>query len=139
MPRQCQVSAFSFHSPKYLSPSQRHGSGKLVAKPISRQFSKHQRLTVSVGTRLVFAVSLDKGSSITYRRDFLVSDLLDSVADFIIGAQFMLEQWSVLFGKMKKMIADGSRTRTRLLVRPSSSQSCLSSSRRPHNPYARRN
>lgn len=45
------------------------------------------------------------GSSVTYRRDFLVSDQLDTKVDFIIGAKFMLEQWSVLFGKMKKMIA----------------------------------
>jgi hypothetical protein len=42
---------------------------------------------------------------VTYRRDFLVSDQLDSVVGFIIGAEFMLEQWSVLFGKMKKIIA----------------------------------
>ena len=41
----------------------------------------------------------------TYRRDFLVSDQIDGVVEFIIGAEFMLKQWSVLFGKMKRMIA----------------------------------
>ena len=48
-----------------------------------------------------------KGSTVTYRRDFLVCDQLDASTDFLIGAKFMLEQWSVLFsfGKMKRMIA----------------------------------
>jgi hypothetical protein len=45
------------------------------------------------------------GSNITYRRDFLVSDTFDTVADFIIGAKFMAEQWPVLFKKMTKRIA----------------------------------
>lgn len=46
-----------------------------------------------------------KGSTHTFRRHFLVSDELDTFGDFIIGAKFMLEQWSLLFGKMKKWIA----------------------------------
>ena len=48
-----------------------------------------------------------KGSTVTHRRDFLVCDQLDAFTDFLIGAKFILEQWSVLFdfGKMKRMIA----------------------------------
>jgi len=45
------------------------------------------------------------GSNVTYRREFLVSDQLDPVADFIISAKFLMEQWSILLRKMKKMIA----------------------------------
>lgn len=45
------------------------------------------------------------GSNLTYRRDLLAAQLLDTAADLIIGANFILEQQSVLFGKIEKMSA----------------------------------
>jgi hypothetical protein len=70
--------------------------------PLTQSLSGHPITFNGIIRNMVFSPA---GSSVTYRRDFLVSDQLDTVADFIIGAKFMLEQWSVLFGKMKKMIA----------------------------------
>jgi len=45
------------------------------------------------------------GSNVTYWGDFLVSDQLDAIANFIISAKFILEQWPMLCGKTKKIIA----------------------------------
>ena len=70
--------------------------------PLTQSLSGHPIAFNGIIRNMVFSPT---GSNVTYRRDFLVSEQLDSVADFIIGAKFMLEQWSVLFGKMRKMIA----------------------------------
>jgi hypothetical protein len=72
--------------------------------PPSWSISGHAMTFTGIIRNMVFN---PKGSTVTYRRDFLVCDQLDAFTDFLIGAKFMLEQWSVLFnfGKMKRMIA----------------------------------
>lgn len=70
--------------------------------PLTQSLSGHPITINGIIRNMIFS---PMGSNVTYRRDFLVSDQLDTVANFIIGAKFMLEQWSVLFGRMKKMIA----------------------------------
>lgn len=72
--------------------------------PTSMSVSGHPMHFTGIIRNLVFN---PKGSTVTYRRDFLVCDQLDAFADFLIGAKFMIKEWAVLFGfgKMKKMIA----------------------------------
>jgi hypothetical protein len=70
--------------------------------PSTQSLSGHPITFIEIIRNMVLSPT---GSSITYRRDFLVSETLDTVSDFMIRTKFMLEQWSVLFGKMKMMIA----------------------------------
>jgi hypothetical protein len=72
--------------------------------PPSMSISGHAMKFTGIIRNMVFN---PKGSTVTYRRDFLVYDQLDAFTDFLIGAKFMLEQWSILFsfGKIKRMIA----------------------------------
>jgi hypothetical protein len=72
--------------------------------PSSVSLSGHAMNFTGIIRNMVFN---SKGSTVTYRRDFLVCDQLDTFTDFLIGAKFMIEQWFVLFafGKMKRMIA----------------------------------
>ncbi|TGO53180.1 hypothetical protein BCON_0128g00070 [Botryotinia convoluta] len=70
--------------------------------PSSYSLSGHAMEFTGIIRNLVFN---PKGSSTIYRRDFLVCDQLDSFVDFIIGAKFMLEEWQILFGNMKRRIA----------------------------------
>ncbi|TGO71423.1 hypothetical protein BELL_0578g00080 [Botrytis elliptica] len=70
--------------------------------PSSYSLSGHAMEFTGIIRNLVFN---PKGSSTIYRRDFLVCDQLDSFVDFIIGAKFIMEEWQVLFGNMKRQIA----------------------------------
>ncbi|TEY78286.1 hypothetical protein BOTCAL_0050g00170 [Botryotinia calthae] len=70
--------------------------------PSSYSLSGHAMKFTGIVRNLVFN---PEGFSTIYRRDFLVCDQLDSFVDFIIGAKFLLEEWQVLFGNMKRRIA----------------------------------
>ncbi|KAF5874845.1 putative ste23 [Botrytis fragariae] len=70
--------------------------------PSSYSLSGHAMEFTGIIRNFVFN---PKGSSTIYRRDFLVCDQLDSFVDFTIGEKFMLEEWQVLFGNMKRRIA----------------------------------
>ncbi|THV50314.1 hypothetical protein BGAL_0156g00220 [Botrytis galanthina] len=70
--------------------------------PSSYSLSGHAIEFTGIIRNLVFN---PKGSSKIYRRDFLVCEQLDIFVDFIIGAKFIIDEWQVLFGGMKRRIA----------------------------------
>ncbi|OAL40533.1 hypothetical protein AYO20_00269 [Fonsecaea nubica] len=69
--------------------------------PCLRSISGHLTPVTGVLRDVVFRV---KGSSVTFKRNFFVCDAIDGLVDIMFGAHFIIDQFTMLFGRVKECL-----------------------------------
>ena len=70
--------------------------------PGMRSVSGHDICVTGVVRNVIFRL---KGASVTFLRDFYVCDIIDDMVDIMAGAQFVSDQFNLLFGQVKKLFS----------------------------------
>lgn len=68
--------------------------------PCLRSISGHTTPIAGILRDVLFRL---KGTSVTFRRDFLVCDVIDNIADVMFGASFIQEQFKLLLERVTSL------------------------------------
>ena len=68
--------------------------------PCLRSISGHLTPVMGILRDVVFRL---KGTSVTFKRDFLICDAIDGMVDIMFGASFIKDQFKLLFERVKDL------------------------------------